>query len=93
MINNKRLECGFGQVSNIVLRNPEITPLEKALYSYLCTYADANNKLFVGNAKIVNEFNLSRSGVQRHLLSLEKKGIIKRITRGHMISKTIILLK
>ena len=90
---NKRLMCGFGQVSNTVLRNPDVSLGEKALYAYLSTYADSNNELYVGNTKIVNECNIARSTVQRYLLSLEKKNILRRVYRGHKKSKTIILLK
>ena len=90
---NNRLNGGFGQVSNTVLRNPELTLNEKALYCYLSTFANAENELFVGNNKIMNECNISRSTVQRHLNSLEKKQVIKRVCRGRMKSKLIILLK
>jgi len=93
MTKNNRLKLGFGQVSNTVLRDPELSLGEKALYSYLATYADANNELFVGGNKMANECGVGRSTIQRHLLSLEKKGIIKRMFRRHMSSKVIILLK
>lgn len=90
---NQRTKCGFGLVSNAVLRDPELSLGEKALYSYLCTYADIENELFVSINRIAAELGIGVSTVKRHLHTLENKSIIKRVSRGQMNSKLTILLK
>ena len=45
---NPRLSKGFGQVSNEVMRDPELSLKDKGLYSYLCTFAGSQtNELIV----------------------------------------------
>jgi DNA-binding MarR family transcriptional regulator len=91
---NQRIKDGFGQVSNTVLRSPEYSLGEKALYSYLCTYADADtNELFVSVYRIAAECDIGVSTVKRHLNLLEKKGVIIRIRRGHGMSSVTKLIK
>ena len=85
---------GFGMVSNTVLRDPELTLREKALYSYLCTYADADtNELFVSIYRIAAECDIGYSTAKRILNQLYKKGIITRERRGAGQSFKTILLK
>lgn len=90
---NKRIANGFGMVSNTVLRNPNISLGEKALYAYLCTYADKNNELYVSVSKIADECGIGYSTALRHLKNLETEGVISRASRGFNRSKTICLLK
>ena len=86
-----RLKGGFGQVSNTVLRNPELNLGEKALYSYLCTYANSeNSELFVSVNKMAAECNIGQSTVKRYLQTLEKKGVILRIRNNY---KSITITK
>jgi biotin operon repressor len=90
----QRIKAGFGQVSNKVLRDPELSLGEKALYSYLCTYADANtDELFVSVNRIASEMNIGHSTVKRHFCTLEKKGVIIRVKRGHGMSSITKLIK
>jgi len=91
---NQRIKHGFGIVSNTVLRDPEVSLGEKALYSYLCTYADgATNELYVSVNKIAAECNIGASTVKRHMHTLEQKGILIRVSRGYGISRITRLLK
>jgi DNA-binding MarR family transcriptional regulator len=84
----------FGMVSSTVLRDPELSLGEKALYSYLSTYTDSSTKeTFVSTLRMASECNIGVSTVKRHLQSLEKKGIIARIKRGHGMSSVTKLLK
>ena len=88
---NHRLKDGFGQVSNTVLRDPEFSLGEKALYSYLCTYADSNsNELFVSVNKMASECGIGVSTIKRYLQTLENKNVILRIRNGY---KTITITK
>ena len=81
-------------VSTTVLRDPNISLGEKAVYAYLSTFADnITNELFVSVSKIANELNISSSTVKRSLIKLEQKNIIKRESRGYKTSKLTILLK
>jgi DNA-binding MarR family transcriptional regulator len=91
---NQRIKDGFGMVSNIVLRNPELSLGEKAVYSYLCTYADSDSgELFVSLNRIAAELGISHSTVKRHLYTLENKGIVIRLKRGHGMSSITKLIK
>jgi len=93
-VKNKRIKDGFGMVSTTVLRDPNISLGEKAVYAYLSTFADnITNELFVSVSKIANELNISSSTVKRSLIKLEQKNIIKRESRGYKTSKLTILLK
>lgn len=90
---NHRLKNGFGMVSNTVLRNSKLTLGEKALYSYLCTYADStSNELFVSVNKIASECNIGVSTVKRYIQSLETHKVIIRIPRGYGMSKITKIL-
>lgn len=89
-----RLKGGFGQVSNTVLRDPELSLGEKALYAYLCTYANSvSGELFVSVNKIASECNISVSSVKRHLSTLEKKKVILRVKTGIKPVTTTKILK
>jgi DNA-binding MarR family transcriptional regulator len=91
---SQRIKLGFGQVSNTVLRDPEYSLGEKALYSYLCTYAHATtDELFVSVNRIATELGIGQSTVKRHLFTLENKGVIGRIKRGNGMSSITKLLK
>lgn len=80
-------------VSNTVLRDPEVNLQEKALYAYLSTYADSKGELFVSVNKIASECKIGVSTVKRYIHSLEKRGIVTRVSRGYGMSKITKLLK
>jgi predicted transcriptional regulator len=89
-----RTKGGFGMISNNVMRDPDITLREKAIYSYLCTYA--NNKtdeLYVGVDKMAAECGVDHSTIKRILKSLVNKGVISRISRGGYSSHITVILK
>lgn len=91
---NIRLKNGFGQVSNTVIRDPEISLRDKAIYAYLATYANSKtNELTVSVNKIATECGIDQSTVKRSLDELEKRGIILRINRGYHQTKLTTLLK
>lgn len=90
---NPRLKNGFGQVSKTVIQDPNISLPEKALYSYLCTYAGTDNTLFASVDKMASECGNTQSTIIRLLGKLEKKGIIRRESRGSGQTKLTTLLK
>lgn len=90
---NPRLKKGFGQVSNVVIRDPELSLPEKALYSHLCTYAGPDNTLYVGVDRMANECGNTQSTIIRILGKLEQKGIIRRESRGSGQTKLTTILK
>lgn len=84
---------GYGRVTKDVMRDPNISLIDKAIYAYLCTFADnETDELFVGVKTIANECNVSESTVKRSLISLQKHGVIKRTSRefGKTILTTIL---
>jgi DNA-binding MarR family transcriptional regulator len=94
MISNKRIAKGFGMVSSDIIRNPDFSLQEKALYAYLSSYADGlTNEVFVSVNRMCAECNITQSTVKRILSSLEKKGVILRENRGSKVTRKTTLLK
>lgn len=91
---NLRFKEGFGMVSNLVIRDPEISLKEKAIYSYLCTYANSKtNECTVGIDRIAAECGVDHSTIKRSLKKLKDKGVILRISRGINNTSITILIK
>lgn len=91
---NPRLKGGFGMVSNTVIRDPDISLRDKAIYAYLSSFASkGTNELTVGIDRIATECGVDQSTVKRSLLSLKKKGVIARISRGINKTSVTILIK
>jgi hypothetical protein len=95
MSNNSRIKNGgFGFCTSDVMRNPLIPLRDKAIYAYLCTFADSQtNQLVVGVNTISSELNIAPITVTRSLKLLEKLKIISRINRGNRKTKITIILK
>lgn len=92
--NNHRLTGGFGQCTNKVMRDPSLCLRDKAVYAYLCTFADSqNNQLRLSVYKMASELNISSITVIRSIKSLEEHGVIKRLSNGKGKSKTTIITK
>lgn len=90
---NARIKNGFGMVSNTVIRDPDISLKEKAVYAYLATYANVHNELTVGMDRMAAECGVDQSTIGRAIKSLKDKGIISRISRGLSNTSVTILLK
>lgn len=86
-----RLKARYGMVSSTVVCDPGITLGQKGLYSYLCSYADQNDELFVGINKIANENNIGYSTALKYLSLLEKLNLITRRRRAGKSSVITIL--
>lgn len=71
---------GFGKVSSIILRNPNISIGAKGLYAYLSSFADARGELFVSVYRMAEENDVSESTIKRLLTELREKNIIQRKT-------------
>lgn len=80
-------------MSKTVIQDPEISLPEKALYSYLCTYAGPDNTLFTSVDRMASECGNTQSTIIRLLGKLEQKGIIRRESRGSGMTKLTTLLK
>jgi DNA-binding MarR family transcriptional regulator len=84
----------YGMATFVVMRDPELTLREKALYAYLCTYASAEkDSTWVSINTMANECGISQSSVSRILDKLIKKGVIKRTFRGKGESLLTTVLK
>lgn len=81
-------------VSNQVIRDPDISLRDKAIYSHLTTYADSKtNEITVGVDRMAAECGVDHSTIKRSLKSLKSKGVITRISRGINNTSLTILLK
>lgn len=93
-MSNPRLKSGFGQVSNDVMRDPELTLKDKGLYAYLATYASSdNNDTYVSVSRMAEDCGVTVATIKRSIDILTKKGIINRVHRGKGESKRTYLLK
>ena len=91
---NVRLKGGFGMVSNTVIRDPEISLKDKAIYSHLATYANGQtNECTVSIDRIAAECGVDHSTIKRSLKSLKEKGVILRVSRPRPDTTITILLK
>lgn len=94
LVQNTRLNGGFGQCTNTVMRNPGISIRDKAVYAYLCTFADSrSNQLKVSVYTMAADLDVSKQTVVRSLKSLECMKIISRTSRGRGQCKVTIILK
>jgi DNA-binding MarR family transcriptional regulator len=91
---NLRLQKGFGQVSNEVMRNPELSLKDKGLYAYLCTFAGSEtNELIVSVYRMADECGTSPSSIKRSIDTLVSMGIIDRLFMGKGNTRKTIILK
>ena len=90
---NPRIKQSYGIVNKDVITDPSLNFGQKAIYAYLCTYADINNELHVSVNRIAAECDVGYSTVKRILDQLFKKDIISRERRGPGQSYKTILLK
>lgn len=91
---NPRLQKGFGQVSNEVMRNPELSLKDKGLYAYLCTFAGSQtNELIVSVYRMADECGTSPSSIKRSIDILVSMGIIDRLFMGKGNTRKTIILK
>jgi predicted transcriptional regulator len=91
---NLRLAKGFGQVSNEVMRDPELSLKDKGLYAYLCTFAGSQtNELIVSVYRMADECGTSPSTIKRSIETLQSKGIIDRVYMGKGKTRKTIILK
>jgi hypothetical protein len=91
---NLRLIKGFGQVSNEIMRDPELSLKDKGLYAYLCTFAGSQtNELIVSVYRMADECGTSPSTIKRSIETLQSKGIIDRVYMGKGKTRKTIILK
>lgn len=94
VVQNTRLTDGFGQCTSTVMRDPGISVREKAVYAYLCTFADSqSNQLNVSVYCMAAELNISKQTILRSLKQLESLNIITRAFSGRGRAKITVLLK
>lgn len=94
LVQNIRIKNGFGQCTNTVMRDPAVSMRDKAVYAYLCTYADSvTNQLNVSVFRMAAELDLSKQTIIRSLKALERLSIITRTSRARGQTKITTLLK
>lgn len=94
LVQNTRLKGGFGQCTNTVMRDPGVSMRDKAVYAYLCTYADSQtNTLTLSVYRMAAELDVCKQTIVRSLKQLEAQNIIMRAARGRGYSKVTTILK
>jgi DNA-binding transcriptional MocR family regulator len=70
------LAQGYGIVAKSVMTDKTVSLQAKGLYSYLCTFANADHKAWPGIEKIMNDLGISRNSIFKYLKELKDKGYI-----------------
>lgn len=77
------LQNGFTQISNNVVRDPNIPLKEKGLYVLLASYANNDTgETTISVNRMAAETGLNPSSVRRNLDRLIEMNLIRRIRRG-----------
>ena len=69
------------QASTWAVKQEVGSPAEKLLLLLLANYADANGRTFVGQKTLAEDAGMSTRTVSRHMIALEKTGLITRHKR------------
>lgn len=85
---------GFGIVAQSVLRDSNLSIEAKGIYSYLCTFANANREASVDIDTIVDELKISENRFFKYRKELVDKGylIIKNTRSNNRVDINIYIL-
>lgn len=67
---------GYGIVAKTVMRNKEISPEAKAIYSYICSFAGSGTTAFPSAELMMHELNMGDNRFYKHRKELVDKGYI-----------------
>lgn len=67
---------GYGLVYQSVLRRKDISPEAKAIYAYLCSFADKNGMCFPSVSTMIQDLNMLKDRFYRHMGQLVDVGIV-----------------
>lgn len=70
------LSMGYGTVGKLVMRDRDLTPEAKAIYSYIATYAGAGDTAYPSVDLICYDMNMGKDRFQKHKKCLIDKGYI-----------------
>ena len=73
---------GFTQLPNFILRNPDVSPGAKTVYSLLLSYAWNNDCCFPGQERLAEYAGISKRSVVTFMAELERIGLIEVQRRG-----------
>jgi biotin operon repressor len=74
--NGTILEHGYGIVAKDVLKDRGLSVVSKAIYSYLCSYANNENKAFPSVEHIAFDLDVSVKSVYKYIRELREYGCI-----------------
>lgn len=67
---------GYGIVAKLVMRNKELSPEAKAIYSYICSFAGSGTTAFPSAELMMHELNLGDNRFYKYRKELVDKGYI-----------------
>ena len=68
---------GFGFAPKLVMQDPRLSAIGKAIYCYFCSYAGAGKIAFPRVAKIMSDLKISKDTFYAHFKPLKTYGFIK----------------
>ena len=69
-------KSGYGLVYCSVMRDKSLTPEAKAIYAYLCAFAGAGETCYPSTGLMQSELKMSKDRFYRHIVYLERAGIV-----------------
>ena len=76
----------YTTIENSFLNNPSYTPVEKAVFNSLCTYAYGKGICFPGQSTLAKNLGITRQTVNSAIKTLTEKGgllVLKQITESN----------
>lgn len=85
---------GYGIVAKVVMRDKDLSPEAKAIYSYICSFAGSGTTAFPGADLMMHELNLGKNRFYKFRKELEENGYITVIKQrnGNRREKNIYML-
>ena len=68
---------GYGLIYQNIMQNPDIPAYSKAIYAYLCSYADTEGVCYPSTNRIMSELGMSKNTLYKYMAYLLDFGIVK----------------
>ena len=68
---------GYGLIYQNIMQNPDIPAYSKAIYAYLCSYADTEGVCYPSTNRIMSELGISKNTLYKYMAYLLDFGIVK----------------
>ena len=85
----------YGRIYQNAMRNPDLPVISKAIYAYLCSFANENGVCYPLVDTILKELNINRNTFYKHCNNLKRYGYLQTTqvrTSGGVYERTVYQL-